>query len=168
VQETFVRALERPPADLDGTLRPWLVRVAMNLGLDVLRSRRRRRYIGPWLPTPVESTDEDALPSFEPLIAGGGTTEGRYDLLESVSMAFLVALETLTPRQRAALLLRDVFDYSVEETARALAMTVANVKTTHHRARHAMRAYDAVRTPITPRVPRSSDSLPGSPNAISR
>ena len=64
-------------------------------------------------------------------------------------MAFLVALEALTPRQRAVLLLRDVFDYSVEETARALAMSAANVKTTHHRARREMAAYDAVRTPIT-------------------
>ena len=149
VQDTFVRALERPPPDLDGPLRPWLVRVAMNLGLDALRSRRRRTYTGPWLPSPVESTDDDAMPSFEPVIAGGGTTEGRYDLLESVSMAFLVALEALTPRQRAVLLLRDVFDYSVEETSQALAMSAANVKTTHHRARGAMASYDAVRTPIT-------------------
>lgn len=149
VQDTFVRALERPPPDLDTALRPWLVRVAMNLGLDALRSRRRRSYTGPWLPSPIESLDDEALPSFEPAIAGGGTTEGRYDLLESVSMAFLVALEALTPRQRAVLLLRDVFDYSVEETAHALAMSTANVKTTHHRARRAMAAYDAARTPIT-------------------
>jgi len=149
VQDTFVRALERPPADLDASLRPWLVRVAMNLGLDALRKRRRRRYTGPWLPSPIESSDEEPLPSFEPAIAGGETTEGRYDLLESVSMAFLVALEALTPRQRAVLLLRDVFDYSIEETAQALAMGAANVKTTHHRARRAMAAYDAARTSIT-------------------
>jgi RNA polymerase sigma-70 factor (ECF subfamily) len=149
VQETFVRALERPPSDLDTALRPWLVRVAMNLGLDALRSRRRRGYTGPWLPSPVDTTEDEALPSFEPAIAGGGTTEGRYDLLESVSMAFLVALEALTPRQRAVLLLREVFDYNVEETARALAMSIANVKTTHHRARRAMASYDAERTPIT-------------------
>lgn len=149
VQDTFVRALERPPSDLDGTLRPWLVRVAMNLGLDALRSRRRRSYTGPWLPSPLETSEEESLPSYEASIAGGGTTEGRYDLLESVSMAFLVALEALTPRQRAVLLLRDVFDYSVEETATALAMSEPNVKTTHHRARRMMASYDAVRTPIT-------------------
>jgi RNA polymerase sigma-70 factor (ECF subfamily) len=149
VQDTFVRALERPPCNLEETLKPWLVRVAMNLGLDALRRRRRRQYKGPWLPSPVESTDDDAIPSFEPTLADGRTTEGRYDLLESVSMAFLVALEALTPRQRAVLLLRDVFDYTVEEAAFALEMSVTNVKTTHHRARRAMASYDLVRTPIT-------------------
>jgi RNA polymerase sigma-70 factor (ECF subfamily) len=50
LQDTFVRALERPPPDVSGTLKPWLVRVAMNLGLDALRSRRRRSYTGRWLP----------------------------------------------------------------------------------------------------------------------
>jgi RNA polymerase sigma-70 factor (ECF subfamily) len=144
-----VRALERPPPDLAATLRPWLVRVAMNLGLDALRSRRRRSYTGPWLPSPIESTGDEAIASFEPVTPAGISTEGRYDLLESVSMAFLVALETLTPRQRAVLLLRDVFEYSVDETAGALAMSAANVKTTHHRARTAMAAYDAARTPVT-------------------
>ena len=121
VQDTFVRALERPPPDLHASLRPWLVRVALNLGLDALRRRRRIRYTGQWLPSPVEASDEEPLPSFEPSIAGGETTEGRYDLLESVSMAFLVALEALTPRQRAVLLLRDVFDYRVDETAQFVA-----------------------------------------------
>src|SRR5262249_12173947 len=69
----------------------------------------------------------------------------RYDLLESVSFAFLLALEALTPTQRAVLLLRDVFDYSVNETAAALKMSEPNVKTTHHRARRAMNAYDQSR-----------------------
>ena len=54
------------------------------------------------------------------MIDGLETLEERYDLLESVSLAFLVALERLTPRQRAVLLLRDVFDYSVKEAADAL------------------------------------------------
>ena len=130
-------------------LKPWLVRVAMNLGLDCLRRRKRRAYVGPWLPSPIESTEDDGIPSFEPVSAEGLSTEGRYDLLESVSMAFLVALEALRPRQRAVLLLRDVFDYSVEETSDALGMSVANVKTTHHRARRAMESYDRERLPIT-------------------
>jgi RNA polymerase sigma-70 factor (ECF subfamily) len=149
VQETFLRVLERPPDDATRPLKPWLVRVAMNLGLDSLRRRKRRPYTGPWLPSPVESTGDDGIPSFEPVDASGVSTEGRYDLLESVSMAFLIALEALRPRQRAVLLLRDVFDYSVEETADALGISSANVKTTHHRARHAMAAYDHARQPIT-------------------
>ena len=66
-----------------------------------------------------------------------------------MSFAFLLALEALTPSQRAVLLLRDVFDYSVRETAHALRVSEANVKTTHARARRAMRAYERERVPIT-------------------
>jgi len=143
VQETFVRAIEHPPARTDEALRPWLVRVAMNLARDALRRRKRRAYVGPWLPSPIETEAEP--PAYE--IPGGdhATTEGRYELMESVSFAFLLALEALTPQQRAVLLLRDVFDYSVRETADALGLSEPNVKTTHHRARRAMREYDRSR-----------------------
>jgi RNA polymerase sigma-70 factor (ECF subfamily) len=116
------------------------VRVAVNLARDRLRRRKRTPYVGPWLPAPIE-TGEQA--------AEGSDPEHRYGLLESVTFAFLMACEALTPRQRAVLLLRDVLDYSVEETARALAIGIPNVKTTHHRARAAMDAYDAARRPPT-------------------
>lgn len=149
VQETFLRAMERPPARLDEPWRPWLVRVAMNLGRDLLRRRKRRTYVGPWLPSPIETGDEESPPAYEPTVDGQLTTEGRYDLLESVSFAFLLALEALTPQQRAVLLLTDVFDYSVRETAEALGISEPNVKTTHHRARRAMQAYDRERRPPT-------------------
>ena len=145
VQETFVRALEHPPASRDDGWRSWLARVAANLSIDVLRRRKRQSYIGPWLPALVETGDEATPPTFE-IAAPGMTTEHRYDLIESVSMAFLLALEKLTPRQRAVLLLRDVFDYSIQETAAALEMTSSNVKVTHHRARLAMQEYEGVRT----------------------
>ena len=149
VQETFMRAIERPPADVDRPWRPWLVRVALNLGRDLLRRRKRRAYVGPWLPSPIETGDDEAPPAFEPTIDGQMTTEGRYDLLESVSFAFLLALEALTPQQRAVLLLADVFDYSGREIADVLGMSESNVKTTHHRARRAMAAYDHQRRPPT-------------------
>jgi RNA polymerase sigma-70 factor (ECF subfamily) len=142
VQETFVTALERPPRSLTLPWRPWLVRVAINRARDHLRRRRRSRYPGPWLPSPIETADEPVPPAFEPAIGEGRTTEGRYELLESVSYAFLLALEALTPLQRAVLLLRDVFDYGVREAAEALDVSEANVKTTHHRARRAMSGYD--------------------------
>lgn len=145
VQETFVRAIEHGPELRDGTLRPWLVRVATNLGRDHLRRRRRQRYVGPWLPTPVATKDEASPPSHEPVADHALGVEGRYDLLESVSFAFLLALEALTPKQRAVLLLRDVFDYTVEETGDALDLGTADVKTSHHRARRAMAAYDRAR-----------------------
>jgi len=163
VQDTFVRAIERPPRRTDEPLRPWLVKVALNLGRDLLRRRRRRDYVGPWLPSPIETgsgsrdsgSDRAEPPSHEP-----AATDGRYDLLESVSFAFLVALEALTPTQRAVLVLRDVFDYSVKEAASALDLTDANVKTTHHRARQAMATYDAARQiPTAERQAASATAL---------
>ena len=149
VQDTFVRALERPPADRHRPWRPWLTRVALNLGRDLLRRRRRRGYVGPWLPSPVRTGEQHDPPSFDPpdLQPGPGA---RYDLAESASIAFLVALEALTPSQRAVLLLRDVLDESVRETAASLDMSEANVKTTHLRARRAMAAYEAERRPPCP------------------
>jgi RNA polymerase sigma-70 factor (ECF subfamily) len=139
VQDAFARAVERPPPRLDD-LRPWLTRVAMNLARDALRRRKRRPYVGPWLPSPVESADIVDL--VESPAMG---SDARYDVRESATYAFLVALEALTPLQRAVLLLRDVLDYSVAETATALDVTETNVKTTHHRARKAMDAYDGAR-----------------------
>ncbi len=146
VQDTFVRAMERPPARRDEPWRPWLVKVAMNLARDGLRRRRRRAYLGPWLPAPIETGDESAVPAYERPQSGENPTEGRYELIESVSYAFLIALEALTPQQRALLLLRDVFDYSVAETAEALDLSDSNVKTSLHRARKAMSSYDCSRT----------------------
>jgi RNA polymerase sigma-70 factor (ECF subfamily) len=144
LQDTFRRALEKPPKRIDEPLRPWLVKVAMNLARDHLRKRKRTAYVGPWLPSPIETPKEENPPGFEL-----PSTEARYDLLESVTFAFLIALEALTPSQRAVLLLRDVFDYSVRETAEALALSEANVKTTHLRARRAMEHYEAHRTKPT-------------------
>jgi RNA polymerase sigma-70 factor (ECF subfamily) len=159
VQDTFVRVIEHPPSRVDEPLRPWLVRVALNLSRDLLRRRKRHDYVGPWLPSPIATDEEPAPPSHEPVV-DGRTLEDRYDLLESVSFAFLVALEQLTPTQRAVLLLRDVFDYSVAETAEALDMTEANVKTTHHRARKAMAAYDGARViPMKPVQDASREAL---------
>lgn len=152
VQETFIRAMKSPPARTDESWRPWLVRVAVNLGRDLLRQRKRRGYDGQWLPGPIETDKEFALPSYDPDSITQGDPAARYDLLESISFAFLLALEALTPAQRAILILRDVFDYSVLETADALGMTEANVKTTHHRARKAMENYDRSRLPLTQKL----------------
>jgi RNA polymerase sigma factor (sigma-70 family) len=139
VQETFARALTRPPARTDAPWRPWLVRVAMNLARDELRRRRRRAYKGPWLPEPVDDAHL-VEPAHEP-----AATTGRYELVESVSFAFLLALEALSPAQRAVLLLRDVFEYTSAETAEALDLSEANARVLLHRARRAMAEYDKTR-----------------------
>jgi RNA polymerase sigma-70 factor (ECF subfamily) len=144
VQETFVRVMKTPPARTDEPLRPWLVKVAVNLSRDLLRLRRRPGYDGTWLPAPIETDDELSPPAHEPADEKGNPAT-RYEMIESVSFAFLLALEALTPAQRAVLLLRDVFDYSVSETAEALGMSEASVKTTHHRARRGLSDYDRAR-----------------------
>lgn len=156
LQETFVRLMQKPPADTEESLRPWLARVAVNLSRDFLRRRRRQAYVGQWLPAPFETENNDDLLSLLDLHAAAGPTEtrdpsARYEMLESVSFAFLLALELLTPTQRAVLLLRDVFDFNVAETAGILHMTEQNIKTTHHRARRVMREYEEKRF-----VPRKS------------
>jgi RNA polymerase sigma-70 factor (ECF subfamily) len=131
VQETFVRAIERPPAAADDQWERWLVRVATNLSIDRLRARRRRSYVGPWLPSPIETTD-----AATELGAGAGESAERgFERRESMSYAFLLALEVLTPRARAVLILCDVFDYSAAEVAALLEVSEANVRVMHHRAR---------------------------------
>ena len=136
VQETFTRALERPPADGSRPWGPWLMHVAMNLARDKLRARKRRPYTGVWLPAALELTEDTHEHRHG---------EAQYGELESVTFAFLLAVEALTPSQRAVLLLRDVLDYSVEETVGVLGMTESNVKVTHHRARKRMAEYDRTR-----------------------
>lgn len=141
VQETFLRALESPPHERSDEILPWLRRIAVNASTDLLRRRKVRGYSGEWLPSPVEL---ESLPD-ETLSASA-----RYGQRESLSYAFLVALEALTPEQRAVLVLRDVLDYSVREAADALSLSEPNVKTTHHRARAALAKYDVERRPPNP------------------
>lgn len=140
VQAAYLRALEKPPSR-GGDARGWLVRVTMNLARDELRRRQHRAYAGPWLPAPI------ATPELDPPETEGRSSEARYAMAESLTFAFLLSLEALTPQARAVLLLRDVFDYSVRETANALELSEANVKTTLHRARKAMAAYEQRRPP---------------------
>jgi RNA polymerase sigma-70 factor (ECF subfamily) len=73
VQETFLRAIERPPPRTDQPLRPWLVRVSMNLARDHLRARRTRRYVGPWLPGPIDTEERPRTSRSSP---GGASRPG--------------------------------------------------------------------------------------------
>lgn len=134
LQDTFQRAFERPPTDLSRPLRPWLTKVAINLARDHLRRRRRQAYVGPWLP----GIDPEAAST---VLAASA----RYDQRESASLAFLLAVERLRPTARAVVVLRDVCDASVEETAQLLGISADNVRTTHHRARRLLAPYEAER-----------------------
>jgi RNA polymerase sigma factor (sigma-70 family) len=135
VQDAFARALE-DERTLDGDdLERWLVRVTTNLSLDRLRRRKRRTYVGSWLPSPLESFDA-AEPAEE-------SAASRYERADSVSYAWLLALETLGARSRAALVLADVFEYPAAEVARILGTTEGNVRVLHHRARRALEGVDA-------------------------
>jgi RNA polymerase sigma-70 factor (ECF subfamily) len=90
----------------------WITTVATRLAIDVLRSARvqRETYIGPWLP--------------EPLVEDAHTApEARAEMADSVSQAFLVLLERLTPVERAAFVLREVFGYDYPELAAVLNRT---------------------------------------------
>jgi len=133
LQETFTRAIERPPLAVNDEWHRWLVRVATNLSLDRLRARRRRTYVGSWLPSPIETPD-----ALEPATDAAAGVEATYERMESVSYAFLLALEALTPKARAVLILCDVFDYPVNEVAGLLDTSEANVRVLHHRARRRM------------------------------
>ena len=130
VQEAMLRlhravgggtAIESPEA--------FLTTVTTRIAIDELRSARVRRetYVGPWLP--------------DPLVADRAPDVGqRAEEAESVSMAFLVLLERLSPVERAAWLLRDVFDYSFDEIARIVERSPANVRQIVVRARRAIEA----------------------------
>ena len=149
VQESFTRLVAEPPATPVEQLGPWLARVATNLGIDALRRRRRRAYTGPWLPSPVELPDADE--PFE-LASESLDPERRYSLTESATYAFLLALEALSPRQRAVLLLRDVLGRSALETAELIGASEGSVRVLHLRARRALAEYDKARCIPTPEL----------------
>ena len=104
--------------------RAYLATVTTRLAIDSLRSARisRERYVGDWLPEPIV-TD----PSEDP--------ERRAEMADSLSLALLVLLESLSPEQRAVLLLRDVFDYGYDEIARIVDKNPDNVRQLASRAR---------------------------------
>jgi len=131
VQDAFVRLLRAEP-DRSVAMRPWLVRVTMNLARDRLRARKSETYVGPWLPgvTDIGTTEPASLPG------------SRYTGVESLSLGFLWAAEQLDDVQRGVLVLRDVLGHSVRETAAALELTESNVKVIAHRVRGRMRGWE--------------------------
>jgi RNA polymerase sigma-70 factor (ECF subfamily) len=106
VQETFLR-VQSIPAENIHSQKALLTTIVTRLCLNQLQSARvqRETYVGPWLPEPLLTKDVSVLPV------------QQINANESISMAFLVLLETLTPVERAVFLLREVFDYEYAEIA---------------------------------------------------
>ncbi|MFJ8022553.1 RNA polymerase sigma-70 factor [Streptomyces sp. NPDC096311] len=121
LQETWLRWVK---VDLGQVRDPraYLVRITTRQSLNRLRtmSRRKEVYVGPWLPEPLLTTPDVAE---------------DVELAESVSMAMMLVLETLSPTERAVFVLREVFDVSYDEIAAAVGKTPAAVRQIAHRAR---------------------------------
>ncbi|GAB0106641.1 RNA polymerase sigma-70 factor [Nocardia sp. JMUB6875] len=121
LQETW---LKWTGVDLETVIdqRAYLVRITTRQALGRLRTlgRRKESYVGPWLP--------------EPLLTAPDVAED-VELAESVSMAMLLVMETLTPTERAVFVLREVFDLPYDEIAEAVDKTPAAVRQIAHRAR---------------------------------
>jgi RNA polymerase sigma-70 factor, ECF subfamily len=128
VQDAWLRWSAAPRADVADP-RAYLARVITNTALNRLRSVRSRReaYIGPWLPEPL-------------LTETGPDAAERAELTESVSMAMLVVLESLTPDERAVFVLREVFGFDHAEIAAALGRSAPAVRQLAHRAREHVQA----------------------------
>jgi RNA polymerase sigma-70 factor, ECF subfamily len=138
LRESFGRAVERPLNDRETDWRPQLVRSAAMLAMETLRHRRRRQYVGCWLPSPIETGN-----SFSPGPRPDATDGERYDMVESGSMAFLRALEALEPRERLPFVMCDAVGFQVQDAAVALEVTSASVRSALQTARRKMRAYDS-------------------------
>jgi RNA polymerase sigma-70 factor (ECF subfamily) len=121
VQEVWLRASGEDLSEVRD-LRTWLVTIAARTSYNVLKSARVRRetYVGPWLP--------------EPLPTGPDATE-RIIMDESLSTAMLVVMETLSPAERVALVLHDVFDVPFDQVADVLGATSAASRKLASRAR---------------------------------
>ncbi|MGO4629820.1 RNA polymerase sigma-70 factor [Streptomyces sp. 2RAF24] len=140
LQETWLRWSK---VDLDRVddRRAYLVRITTRQALNRLRSMKRRReaYVGQWLPEPLLTTPDVAE---------------DVELAESVSMALMLVLETLSPTERAVFVLREVFEVEYDEIAAAVDKTPAAVRQIAHRARKHVDARRPRKT-VTPREARA-------------
>ncbi len=153
VQETFLHAWRRL-GTFQGrsSFRAWLYKIATNACLDALDKQGRRHRqrtlpasaypaADPHAPTaapPTELTWLEPFPDEWLTDQAAVNPEARYSAYESISLAFLAALQTLPPRQRAVLILTDVLDWSAQETASLLGASLSAVTSALHRARSTM------------------------------
>ena len=165
VQETYARwyAMSEQQQEAIESPGAWLTKVASRICLDLLGSARARResYVGEWIPEPLPDSTEWSTGR-----SGGATVDpaDRVTLDESINMAFLVVLESMTPAERVAFILHDVFGYSFAEVAEIVGRTPAACRQLASSARHRIRRRRLPRL-RPPNRPRSSgtSSRPGKP-----
>ncbi|QFS93435.1 ECF RNA polymerase sigma factor SigJ [Mycobacterium sp. THAF192] len=138
LQESYLRWAEVDLSTVRDS-KAYLAQLVTRQALNALRaqSRRREQYIGPWLP--------------EPLLTGPDASADVV-LAESVSMAMLVVLETLSPDERAVFVLREVFGFSHDEIAAAVGRSAAAVRQMAHRAREHVQSRRKRFEPVDPQV----------------
>jgi RNA polymerase sigma factor (sigma-70 family) len=148
VQEAYARwyAMSRERREAIASPGAWLTKVASRICLDLLGSARARResYVGEWIPEPLPG--RAGWISGRPAAAAADPAD-LITLDESVGMAFLVVLESMTPAQRVALILHDVFRYSFAEVAEITGRTPAACRELASSARRRIRASQAPATP---------------------
>lgn len=143
VQETFLRAWK----SLDGfegrsTLRAWLYRIATNACLDALDGRARRvlpHHLAPPSDPSVDLPPRTDIPWLQPFPDRLAEPDAVVIDRETIELAFLAAIQHLSPRQRAALILRDVLGWSAKQTAATLGSSVASANSALQRARATLR-----------------------------
>jgi RNA polymerase sigma-70 factor (ECF subfamily) len=129
VQETWLRWSAADRTEVRD-VRAYLIRITTRLALNRLRQQKSRRenYVGPWLPEPIVATPDEQDPA------------AIAEVADSVSMAMLVVLETLSPLERAAFVLREVFDLPFSEIGDTLGRSESAVRQLAHRAREHVHA----------------------------
>jgi RNA polymerase sigma factor (sigma-70 family) len=154
VQDTYARWYALSPGQRDDIESPgaWLTTVASRICLDQLRSARvrRERYVGEWIPEPLPEPGEWASGG-----RGGPPPDpaDRVTLDESVGMAFLVVLDAMTPAERVAFVLHDIFGYPFPEVAEITGRTPAACR---QLASHARRRVRDAQPPAAPAAPRGA------------
>jgi RNA polymerase sigma-70 factor (ECF subfamily) len=148
VQETYARwyTMSRQQQDAIESPGAWLTTVASRICLNLLRSARARRetYVGEWLPEPLPERTEWLGTALDPA--------DRVTLDESVNLAFLVVLESMTPAERVSFVLHDVFRYAFAEVAEIVGRSPAACRQLASSARRRIRAARPVATPATQRA----------------
>ena len=139
LQESYLRWADVDLTTVQDT-KAYLAQLVTRQALNALRAQARRReeYVGPWLP--------------EPLLVDTADASTDVVLAESVSMAMLVVLETLSPDERAVFVLREVFGFSHDEIASAIGKSSASVRQLAHRAREHVQARRKRFEPVDPKL----------------